>query len=182
MNLITLNIREEFETPIQIEVYEFAKRFFIFWKNAIGTFILSILLIVFSPIWVTVLFYMFRISNNKLEKSLKIFRERNATAERSKDLFDFYKITLTYKEVFEQNGKFRRPKKYKIFRPFFIQLERFYNLQSAHADWLRAKLYPTYEELGISKADFEFVRKQIQPGDFEDASEYVDYEAKFFLN
>lgn len=182
MNQITINIDNEFETPIQIEVYEFAKRFFLFWRNAMGSFILGLLLLLFSPIWVTVLFFMFRISNNKMEKSLRSFRERNETAERSKDLFDFYKIALMNKEVFEKDGQFKKPNKFKIFNPFFIQLERFYNLQSAHADWLRAKLYPTYEELGISKEDFEFVRKQMKPEDYENASEYVDYEADFFLN
>ena len=87
---------------------------------------------------------------------------------RSEEMFDTLELLIIIRAVFEVEGEFRMPKKFRMFWPFFIQTRRFYNLISAQVKWLENKVYPTAEELGIPPEDVEFMRSQMTQEDYED--------------
>ncbi|MDA3821378.1 MAG: hypothetical protein PF450_02015 [Bacteroidales bacterium] len=109
MNTINLPIQDFQKEPIQIWIYDRAKKTYVKAIKILGIIFLSILLLSTALVWVTLLYLILYSSNVRLESKLKKFRERNADASRSKELFDFYKATLNFKSVFEEEGDFRYP-------------------------------------------------------------------------
>lgn len=134
----------------------------------IGRFILVIIAIVFSPVWVTILYFLFVRSNSKARKAFEEMKHNWQDAKRSAEIFDRLEYVVRSKSIMELDGEFRKPKNFRMFRPFFIQIRKFYMIYDEQAKWLEQKVYPTAEELGIPLEDVEFMRSQMTAKDYED--------------
>ena len=129
---------------------------------------LVIIAIALSPILIAIPYLLFLKSNKQIERSGLAMKTKWKEEPRSERMFDTLDKLITIRSVLERDGKFKMPKKFKMFWPFFVQMRRFYNNLSEQIVWLENKLYPTAEELGIPLEDVEFMRSQMTAKDYED--------------
>ena len=171
MSAHNLDIEDFHVRPFPVVFFESTREMYRAVKPIItkaGVVLLIALAIPLSPIWVTWLYVLFLRSNRKIEKSREAMIAKWGDVPRSEEMFDTLEVLITLRSVFEVEGEFKMPKKFRMFRPFFIQTRRFYNLISDQVKWIENKVYPTAEELGIPPEDVEFMRSQMTPKDYED--------------
>lgn len=188
MNAHNLNI-EEFQDKafFPVAFYESTRSLYQAIRpiaSGIGAVIVSIIALALSPLWVTILYVLFCRSNNRLRKGIASMRNKWENEPRSDDLINRLEVLVTAKEVFETDGTFKMPKKFKVFYPFFVQTRKFYNLVSDQVIWIEEKVYPTAEEIGITPEELEFVTAQLAKEDYEDMKDpdWFDLEKQSVLN
>ena len=176
MASLELNINQFNNTePIPVLIITFGRKFYNSLKETLSRLLKTYLIIVgvpilllLSPIWVSALYLVLRRSIRRYTKLFEEIKIRYESADRSEEMFDFYESAHRFKDVFEQNGEFHLPKHKYVFRPFFNQFRRFYNLAKEQALWLEAKLYPTSEELGLPEEAIQKLYAQLSEDDIKE--------------
>lgn len=188
---MNLHIEDYQKNPFPFAVYLAARDIYsstVSLLTMTGKFVLAFLIVILalatSLIWVTALYFLFISSRRKAKTGFEEMISKWQDASPSAEMFDELERLIRTKQVMEKDGKFRRPKKFKIFRPFFKQVRLFYEIYDAQTKWLEEKLYPTAEELGIPPEDIEYMKAQMTAEDYADLRDpdWIQYEKKCLLN
>jgi hypothetical protein len=183
-----LHIEDYQKKPFPFVVYEAGRDIYTSIAallSTIGEFILILIGLVTSPLWVTILYFLLIRSRKKARKGFEIMVAEWKDAPRSADMFDILEYIMRFKQNMERDtGEFHMPKRFRIFRLFFVEIRRFYRIYDELSKWLEQKVYPSAEELGIPLEDIEFMKSQMTKEDYKDLRDpdWIPFEKRCLLN
>lgn len=183
----SLNIEDYQKKPLPFSIYEDGRRFYVSISSLIfkiRDFLLLIVAVVTFPIWMTIIYFLLVRSWKKARKGFEAMITEWNDAPISAEMFDTLENIMRFKQIMERdNGKFHMPKRFRLFRPFFWEIGKFYNVYDEQAKWIEQKLYPTAEVLGIPQEDIEFMKSQMTEEDYKDLRDpdWISFEKECVL-